>query len=80
MVGVYQYSGKAHLHRDLAQFDFRYNRRVKFGWTDAQRIDAIMAGIKDKHLTYRWIGEAGHAETKVAQAPQKKGAQKGGPQ
>ena len=28
MIGVYQHCGEAHLHRYLAEFDFRYNRRA----------------------------------------------------
>jgi len=61
MVGVYQHCGEAHLHRYLAEFDFRYNRRAKLGFTDAQRADAIMKGIEGKRLTYRRIGEARYA-------------------
>lgn len=61
MVGVYQHCGEAHLHRYLAEFDFRYNRRAKLGFTDQMRVDAIMAGTEGKRLTYRRIGEAGHA-------------------
>jgi transposase-like protein len=53
MVGVYQHCGEAHLHRYLAEFDFRYNRRAKLGFTDQQRVDAIMEGINGKRLTYR---------------------------
>jgi hypothetical protein len=61
MVGVYQHCDEAHLHRCLAEFDFRYNRRAKLGFTDQQRVDAIMAGIAGKGLTYRRIGEADYA-------------------
>lgn len=53
MVGVYQHCGEAHLHRYLAEFDFRYNRRAKLGFTDRMRVDAIMEGIEGKRLTYR---------------------------
>lgn len=35
MVGVYQHRGGAHLHRYLAEFDFRYNRRAAIGITVA---------------------------------------------
>ena len=31
MKGVYQHCGKRHLHRYLAEFDFRYNQRVALG-------------------------------------------------
>ncbi|MER9918091.1 MULTISPECIES: IS1595 family transposase [unclassified Mesorhizobium] len=53
MVGVYQHCGEAHLHRYLAEFDFRYNRRTVLGFTDKMRVDAIMEGIEGKRLTYR---------------------------
>jgi hypothetical protein len=53
MVGVYQHCGEAHLHRYLADFDFRYNRRAKLGFTDKERVAAIMEGIEGKRLTYR---------------------------
>ena len=29
MKGVYQHCGEKHLHRYLAEFDFRYNHRVR---------------------------------------------------
>lgn len=61
MVGVYQHCGEAYLHRYLAEFDFRYNRRTKLGSTDAMRVEAIMTGIAGKCLTYRRIGEAQNA-------------------
>ena len=31
MEGVYQHCGRQHLHRYLAEFDFRYSNRVKLG-------------------------------------------------
>ncbi len=37
MKGVYQHCGKKHLHRYLAEFDFRYSNRVKLGVDDSQR-------------------------------------------
>lgn len=60
MIGVCRHcGGEAHLHRYLAEFHFRYNRRAKLGWTDQRRVDATVAGIEGKRLTYRRIGEAG---------------------
>lgn len=61
MVGVYQHCGEAHLHRYLAEFDFRYNRRAALKITDAERADQLLAIIEGKRLTYRRVGEAGHA-------------------
>ena len=58
MRGVYQHCGEAHLHRYLAEFDFRYNRRTALGFTDAERTDDALKGIGGKRLTYRRIGEA----------------------
>jgi hypothetical protein len=43
MVGVYQHCGEAHLHRYLAEFDFRYNRRTALGVTDTERADQLLA-------------------------------------
>ena len=61
MKGIYQHCGEAHLHRYLAEFDFRYNRRTKLGFTDAMRTDDALKGIEGKRLTYRRIGEARNA-------------------
>jgi transposase-like protein len=61
MSGVYQHCGEAHLHRYLAEFDFRYNRRSKLGVEDAERTDMLLEAIRGKRLTYRRIGEAAHA-------------------
>jgi hypothetical protein len=35
--GVYQHCAEKHLHRYLAEFDFRYNTRTSLGYTDFQR-------------------------------------------
>ena len=61
MVGVYQHCGEAHLHRYLAEFDFRYNRRTALKVSDTERHDDLLSMIGGKRLTYRRIGEAGHA-------------------
>jgi transposase-like protein len=58
MIGVYQHCGEAHLHRYLAEFDFRYNRRSALGVEDRERHDMLLAAIRGKRLTYRRIGEA----------------------
>ncbi|GJD46772.1 IS1595 family transposase ISNwi1 [Methylobacterium cerastii] len=52
MKGVYQHCGKQHLHRYLAEFDFRYNNRVKLGVNDVERADRALQGIVGKRLTY----------------------------
>jgi hypothetical protein len=38
-VGIYRHVSEAHLHRYLAEFDFRYNRRIS--------LDAVMGRLPD---------------------------------
>lgn len=61
MVGVYQHCGEAHLHRNPAEFDFRYNRRAALKVSDAECAEDLLRMARDKRLTYRRIGEASHA-------------------
>lgn len=61
MKGIYQHCGKQHLHRYLAEFDFRYSNRVGLGIDDELRTNEALRGIEGKRLTYRRIGEACHA-------------------
>jgi transposase-like protein len=53
MKGVYQHCAEKHLHRYLAEFDFRYNTRAALGFNDVDRANALAKGIKGKRLTYR---------------------------
>jgi transposase-like protein len=53
MRGVYQHCGEKHLHRYLAEFDFRYNNRSALGVEDQERSGNALAGMKGKRLTYR---------------------------
>jgi len=53
MKGVYQHCSEKHLHRYLAEFDFRYSNRVKLGVDDSLRADRALSGISGKRLTYR---------------------------
>ncbi|MBA3896869.1 MAG: IS1595 family transposase [Sphingomonadaceae bacterium] len=53
MKGVYQHCAKKHLHRYLAEFDFRYSNRVALGYNDADRSDAMLLGVVGKRLTYQ---------------------------
>lgn len=57
MKGVYQHCGEKHLHRYLAEFDFRYNQRVALGVSDTMRAARAIEGIKGKRLTYRSSGD-----------------------
>jgi transposase-like protein len=52
MRGVYQHCGQQHLHRYLAEFDFRYTHRVANGCNDADRTRLALRGIAGKRLTY----------------------------
>jgi ISXO2-like transposase domain len=52
MIGVYQHCGEQHLHRYLAEFDFRYSNRVKLGVDDGRRAEIALQGVKGKRLTY----------------------------
>ena len=58
MKGVYQHCGEQHLHRYLAEFDFRYNTRISLGYNDAMRSETALKGIVGKRLMYRRPDEA----------------------
>jgi hypothetical protein len=53
MKGIYQHCGEQHLHRYLAEFDFRYNNRIALGIGDEARAGRAIKGIVGKRLTYR---------------------------
>ncbi len=50
--GVYQHVSEAHLHRYLAEFDFRYSHREKLGVNDVDRASRALKGAKGRRLTY----------------------------
>ena len=52
MKGVYQHCDEKHLHRYLAEFDFRYNNRVARGVDDKARAATALLGAKGKRLKY----------------------------
>lgn len=52
LTGVYHSVSQQHLHRYLAEFDFRYSNRVSLGIDDQQRADLALKGIVGKRLTY----------------------------
>jgi transposase-like protein len=56
MKGVYQHCAKRHLHRYMAEFDFRYSERQANGVNDARRADLLLAGVVGKRLTYETAG------------------------
>lgn len=51
--GTFHSVSEQHLQRYCAEFDFRWNHRVKLGVNDVQRTAAILRGIEGKRLTYR---------------------------
>ncbi|CAN5287887.1 IS1595 family transposase [soil metagenome] len=53
VTGIYHHVSEQHLHRYLAEFDFRYNQRAALGVTDVSRTTNALAGAKGKRLTYR---------------------------
>jgi transposase-like protein len=53
MKGVYQHCGEQHLHRYLAEFDFRYSNRIKIGVDDKERAYRAVVGAAGKRLTYQ---------------------------
>ena len=56
MKGVYQHCAEHHLHRYLAEFDFRYSNRIAMGIDDGTRAVIALMGAKGKRLTYRTTG------------------------
>lgn len=53
MKGVYQHCSEKHLHRYLAEFDFRYNNRVALGVEDEARTVQAILGARCKRMTYK---------------------------
>jgi len=58
MRGVYQHCREKHLHRYLAEFDFRYNARVALGVNDEARAIRLVKSVVGKRLTYRTANRA----------------------
>jgi transposase-like protein len=57
MRGTYQHCAEKHLHRYLAEFDFRYSNRGALV-NDEQRAAKMVHGVKGKRLTYRTTDRA----------------------
>lgn len=62
MKGIYQHCAEKHLHRYLAEFDFRYSHRVRLGVDDTERTRRAIAGAEGKRLTYRRTRSQAEAE------------------
>jgi len=56
MRGVYQHCQEKHLHRYLAEFDFRYSNRAALEIDDNMRSRNALKGISGKRLTYQQSG------------------------
>jgi hypothetical protein len=56
MKGIYQHCSEKHLHRYLAEFDFRYSNREALGVNDVGRMAVNLKNAKGKRLTYRTTG------------------------
>ncbi|HTJ58585.1 MAG TPA: transposase [Devosiaceae bacterium] len=53
ITGTFHHVSQQHLHRYLAEFDFRYNNRTALGVEDQKRATRALEGVKGKRLTYR---------------------------
>ncbi|MBX9747546.1 MAG: IS1595 family transposase [Hyphomonadaceae bacterium] len=62
MRGVYQHCGEQHLHRYLAEFDFRYSNRIACGVDDNQRALKAIQGTVGRRLTYRPLAKQSEAQ------------------
>lgn len=56
MRGTYQHCAEKHLHRYLAEFDFRHNNRIALEISDEKRAENALKGVVGKRLTYRTTG------------------------
>lgn len=61
ITGVYHNVSEAHLHRYLAEFDFRYNHRSKLGCEDTERAARVLKGAEGKRLMYNQPRSTAHA-------------------
>jgi hypothetical protein len=53
MKGVYRHCKKQHLHRYLAELNFRYNKRIAKGIDDPEHAEKLLQEVKGKRLTYQ---------------------------
>ena len=64
--GAFHSVYEAHLHRYLAEFDFRYSHRKV---SDTERTEAMLRGMKGKRLLFQQPREAGHASAEGEALP-----------
>jgi len=65
IIGTYHHVSEAHLHRYLAEFDFRYNERAGLGVNDAARMEKMAKGISGKRLTYRRVSRPEETDDEI---------------
>jgi hypothetical protein len=53
MKGVYQHCAEKHLHRYVAEYEFRYNNRSALGVEDQERARVALRGAAGKRLKYQ---------------------------
>lgn len=53
MKGIYQHCAEHHLHRYLAEFDFRYSNRIALGVDDQTRAAKALKGFVGRRLRYQ---------------------------
>jgi ISXO2 transposase-like protein len=58
MKGIYQHCSEKHLHRYVAEFEFRYNNRSTLNIEDAERSQKAISGAVGKRLYYQVSREA----------------------
>jgi len=56
MKGIYQHCKEKHLHRYVAEFEFRYSNRSALGVEGKERVTMALTGIKGKRLMYETVG------------------------
>jgi hypothetical protein len=61
-MGTFHHVSSQHLHRYLAEFDYRYNEREALGVNDAERMAKSVQGIVGKRLIYRRTGDAANIQ------------------
>jgi transposase-like protein len=59
--GIYHHISEKHMPLYLAEFDFRYNNRMKLGVDDTERAEKILRGARGKRLTLRRPDEKAQA-------------------
>jgi hypothetical protein len=59
--GQFHHISEAHLHRYLAEADFKYNHRTKLGYDDEARAALLLRGTQGKRLMYRQPSGAANA-------------------